>query len=719
MTMKITISKIKKDNIFTTEYLDLTQNNELDFAHKNVCVLYGPNGTGKTSLSKVLNQDKGVEYKLNIDGDEHTEKSAPISHIISDQNDRNVIKGETQDFILGDNIRKEYELKERLNDIYSSIFEKDLVELLKKNYQIAKINTHFDELILDKELFSYISDIANTRSKGKKINREEFIEKVYSQNLEDSPEYDKEKLKFFIEDFATDDSIIRSLSNYNFQFHEKEQNIVKLEEQGEAVSILNKFNYIDECLVCDNPINVVDKLAQKNKQYEQTSNKMDDKEKEIAEKIIKNLSHPDIFNIKNRVRTAIKKSDKRFIDDLVVEFNNYKSIYWQLLKNDFISTSTKYELKECNDAYQTLLKNKPMFGSEDILFIEQFLNESLEREISLERDADNNIRIMLGGKDFLNKKRQDLELSNGEQNFLSLAFELLKAKNSPCKLIVLDDPISSFDSIYKNKLAYAILSFLSSKKTLILTHNTDLIKLLEHQIKQCLNLYYFNNVVGESNGFTPINAQEMSILLYIHEFLNLLRGDIKSEIDNEEHFIASLIPFMRGFCQIIGSADEKNKLTQLMHGYCDDEVNVTEIYKRLFSDNTLNSTHQLSANQIVGWDYKEFSPLKSEKYPLLAKTLRHTLTYLYLRLNVEKALVDKYHINTKKHDMLSNIISASFKGNDIDKVKHRVFFMSKKTLLNEFNHFEMDMNIFQPAIDITDKALHKEREQILTRLNEL
>jgi hypothetical protein len=45
--------------------------------------------------------------------------------------------------------------------------------------------------------------------------------------------------------------------------------------------------------------------------------------------------------------------------------------------------------------------------------------------------------------------------------------------------------------------------------------------------------------------------------------------------------------------------------------------------------------------------------------------------------------------------------------------------MSKKTLLNEFNHFEMDMNIFQPAIDITDKALIKEREQILNRLKEI
>ncbi|PQL07066.1 hypothetical protein CG436_13850 [Pantoea ananatis] len=67
--------------------------------------------------------------------------------------------------------------------------------------------------------------------------------------------------------------------------------------------------------------------------------------------------------------------------------------------------------------------------------------------------------------------------------------------------------------------------------------------------------------------------------------------------------------------------------------------------------------------------------------------------------------------------MLSSIIYASFKGDEVEKVQNRVFFMSKKTLLNEFNHFEMDMNIFQPAIDITDKALNAEKTKILNRLN--
>ena len=50
------------------------------------------------------------------------------------------------------------------------------------------------------------------------------------------------------------------------------------------------------------------------------------------------------------------------------------------------------------------------------------------------------------------------------------------------------------------------------------------------------------------------------------------------------------------------------------------------------------------------------------------------------------------------------------------KRKFRVFFTSRKTLLNEFNHFEGNMNIFQPAIDITQAALQKEITDIESEL---
>ena len=73
-------------------------------------------------------------------------------------------------------------------------------------------------------------------------------------------------------------------------------------------------------------------------------------------------------------------------------------------------------------------------------------------------------------------------------------------------------------------------------------------------------------------------------------------------------------------------------------------------------------------------------------------------------------------------DTLNQTIQRAFPRNrDIDERnrKLRVFFTSRKTLLNEFNHFEGNMNIFQPAIDITQAALQKEICDIQTKLIEV
>ena len=324
--------------------------------------------------------------------------------------------------------------------------------------------------------------------------------------------------------------------------------------------------------------------------------------------------------------------------------------------------------------------------------------------------------MLLGEDEFLNCDRKDLSLSNGDQNFLSLSFELLKAQKVANSIIILDDPISSFDSIYKNKIAYAILKLLSSKKSIILTHNTDLIKLLEHQQKQCFNLYYLNNTKDEENGFININQNEVDILLYIHKFLDLLRTDIKDEIVDELTFLIAVAPFLRGCCQVFNRPTEKNLLTKLMHGYETEKINLTDIYNTIIGPGVITQQHIVSADDITRLSLDDRTAISPDKYPLLNKTLIHTFTYLFLRLNVEKVLVSKYSVDTSKYDMLTNIITNSFDGNDSDAIHSRVFFLSRKTLLNEFNHFEMDMNIFQPAIDITNKALIKERELIMEKL---
>lgn len=717
--MKIKINKLHKDNIFCEEFEDLKINNTIDLSLPTA-VLYGPNGTGKTSFSDVLSQKPGTHYEIQINDITYITGGDQKFHVISDQNGRNLIIGETQDFILGDNIKREYELKSKLDSSFESLFKSDLPARLKA-LNISKKNTNFDTIITDKKLLSYISDIANIKSKGEQIARDEFLK--YFQKLEKkelSP-HDEAKLIFFIKDFGESESAIKNTREALKKPLKKETAIEKIEETGDAVAILNKYNTKDECIVCDHEIERQALLEKKKEQNQTAISSLTPQTKDILEKIISKISEstPDPFGIKESLLLALKQGKTEPALALLSEFDTYENVYNTKLFNTFIEAIYTYNLYPTIEEYSKILLEKPEFEDEDIIFISQFLSESLDKKIELTRNKDKNLKLLLGGNEFLNQERKTLPLSNGEQNFLSLSFELLKAKKSNNKIIVLDDPISSFDSIYKNKIAYSILKILHDKKTIIFTHNTDLIKLLEHQRQSSFKLYFLNNTPNEVNGIIPVNEKETKILIYLHELTNLLRNDIKQQIVNEKNFLIAITPFMRGYCQITGNTAEKNLLTDVMHGYKTEKINLTKIYNTIFSGKIIDNTHEVSAQDIIKIDPSNVKIIKDDDYPLLSKTLNHTFNYLYLRLITEKTLTDKFNINTNKNQLLTQIIDKAFKHSDPTQTSNRVFFLSRKTLLNEFNHFEIDMNIFQPAIDITNKSLEKEKTEILDRLRKL
>jgi ABC-type dipeptide/oligopeptide/nickel transport system ATPase subunit len=526
-------------------------------------------------------------------------------------------------------------------------------------------------------------------------------------------------LNFIKNNYTDSKSIISKIINITDDHIKKDTSINIIEENTEAIKILKKFIYKTECVVCDcENIDSNQLFESKKINKENVINALDKKTKAILEEIINEVKTDDPFSIKQIFIKAIEEGNKTIINELQEEIKKYFIFFDNTITNSLAKCYEENKIiKEFFDEYNEILKSKPEMTDEDIIYIETLVNENIEKEIKLDRDANNNLKLLLDGNDFIGINRNELHLSNGEQNFISLAFELLKAKNTTNKIIILDDPISSFDSIYKNKIAYLIIKVLEKKKQIILSHNVDLIRLLEHQKQKCFNLYLFNNKEGEVNGFIKVNENEQKILLYIDKLLDLFRNDISNEIEDEKTFLISIIPFMRGYAQIINS-DKKNNLTKLMHGYKTDNINITEIFNVLFDQN-INTDYFVSAKEISELNIDGLNILKQENYPLLNKTLKHSINYLYLRLNVEKVLSEKYNVNTSKYDMLSNIIFESFKGNDPINIRHRIFFTSRKTLLNEFNHFEGNLNIFQPAIDISDTALEKEKKSIMEYLENL
>ena len=344
----------------------------------------------------------------------------------------------------------------------------------------------------------------------------------------------------------------------------------------------------------------------------------------------------------------------------------------------------------------------------------------MNKTLKLNRDHQNHLRIVLNDQEFLGTDREKLPLSTGEQNFLSLTFEFLKAKNSDCPIVVIDDPVSSFDSIYKNKVVYAIAKILHNKKRIILTHNLDLVRLLEGQHKGSFNLYLLNNIEDGDNGFVPLSDLEKGMLISLEKLLKVFREQIPQEVRNKELFLISMIPFMRGYANIINNKNLFEELTEVMHGYKTGKVDIAKAYSELFGrqERYLPGSYHVSVEDILAKTVDGVHLVNEKKFPLLDRTLCHSFKYLFLRLCVEKNLVEKFNIDTRENKQLGQIIDKAFpNGNDPTQIRYRIRLTSKKTLINEFNHFEGNLSIFQPAIDITDQALGKERTDIMSLIS--
>ena len=363
---------------------------------------------------------------------------------------------------------------------------------------------------------------------------------------------------------------------------------------------------------------------------------------------------------------------------------------------------------------------------EDEILLKNIIENCLNKEVKIERDSNKNIIFKLNDTDVIGKSRQDLPLSTGEQNFISLYFELLAAKNSTKDIVIIDDPISSFDSIYKNKIVYAILKVLDKKNTIILTHNINTIKLMQHQYKNCFNLYLLNNEKGEENGFIKVNGRannsenyrDLDLMLEIKNVIQLFKeSSFLNDVRNKEQFLLSLIPFMRSYFNLLPQhEDHYKKLCKLMHGYESQIIDINDEYKVCFGEKVMNNSYNVSVDDILQTEVGD-EIVDKEKYPVLNRTLYHTLNYLKLRLMVENTLynTDINKIDKNKTYQLHQIINIYLKDNYVLKTK----LISKKTLLNEFNHFEYDMCLFMPSLDISNNKLNEERDSIIKICNEI
>lgn len=724
MAKELLIKRLKKGAILRPKFETLTTYNNINFSDQGIAVVYAPNGAGKTTIAKIFQGESQTEIVAKFAGIEYTSMAGePLFHVINDQISRNIIAGTTDEFVLGENIAKERQIKTELDQAYQLLID-TIKEKLKTEFNITKQSTPFIDAISEADIKSIVSGIGKKGAKASDIDIERFVATFSTRAVKEVQPFEESCLKFYLSDMSDKPttSLIQKIHGIALEQIRKAEGIREIEKNNTAISILQKYRTLTYCVVCDTqdivPADLIERKTNINKAVYSTLNA---ETKKLLDKIVSSITDKDPFNIRYILTTAIETGEVEKITDLITLFTYYQSVAETLVGNEIIQLLANSPLGALYTSYKTMLENKLELQEDDEILIKDIIANSLGRQVVLERDAEKkNIIIKLDNTKLLGTECKDLHLSTGEQNFISLAFELLKAKKVASPIIVMDDPISSFDSIYKNKIAYCILKILEQKQQIIFTHNIELVRLLDVQRTHCFSLYLLGNDNDECCGFIPVENTERSILLYLDKLLDFLRStDADAEIVDERLYLISLIPFMRAIIKIINPDKRKeytDSLTTLMHGYGTEIIDITPIYNLLFGK-AVATSYQISAQDIVSLDVDNLKFMKDQTYPLLAKTLKHTLLYLYLRLNVEKTLRDKFPHETRHCELLGDFIYKALK--DKKYQSERVKLTAKKTLLNEFNHYEGNFNIFQPAIDISDTNLEKEKVEILQILNDI
>lgn len=287
--------RIKKEKIFSSDFESFTKNNKIEFSNDGISVIYAPNGVGKTTLSKILNCESGSSFEARFDTIVANEKQNELFHVISDQNSRHIIQGETEEFLLGDDIRKEFELKKEIDNSIAEIFENKLSKILKDTFNISKTKSALLNLIEDVEINNYISDLANNKSKGKGINIEEFTQKVMKLKICNIQEYSEKKFNYYIKDMENKESIIRKINDITEKDIRTNEKVQEIEENTIAIEILSKYPNKKQCIVCDNPDIPKNLLDKKKANKDNVFAQLNETEKYILNEIIEKIQSERSF----------------------------------------------------------------------------------------------------------------------------------------------------------------------------------------------------------------------------------------------------------------------------------------------------------------------------------------------------------------------------------------------------------------------------------------
>mgnify|MGYP000819058362 FL=1 len=229
-----------------------------------------------------------------------------------------------RDFLLGDNIRKEFELQQFTSEKYQEVLLK-VISQLKDTFKISTVSNPLITSVENAKLSAIVKDLANKNSKGSKTAIKEFLDVISSLSDEKLPTtFSEEKFVYFVNGYSDKKSILHKVLLITEPDITKVHNAQEIEEDSVAIDILTHFSHKTKCIVCDADGIDSEKLKEEKTQHRQfVIDSLTKQLRSFIEDIIALTSSNDPYSIRENVLKALENGDFEYIKVLQDDIKQY------------------------------------------------------------------------------------------------------------------------------------------------------------------------------------------------------------------------------------------------------------------------------------------------------------------------------------------------------------------------------------------------------------
>ena len=432
-----------------------------------------------------------------------------------------------------------------------------------------------------------------------------------------------------------------------------------------------------------------------------------------------NNSHIIIFDIHSEYKSAFP--DANFID-----INNLILPYWLLngdeLEELFLESGDFNNYNQASLLQKVITENKKKYNSEleNISFdtpVKFILNEVITCLSNLSRETKdykktNEIAIKEIFKSKFNVSFDDVEFndnekyveitlprnvekySTGEVNLMVFTFTIYQFIASNKEILIVDDPLSSYDISNQYRIMFDLVQASSSgKKVIILTHNIDCINIANTQHRNIFKYKYIEKVDGILY-LKDINLNESDSVLSISNLLAYVSTD-----ENKDKYFKLLIEreddlqapenLVFHYDRSYSFEYENVNLTNEYFVSLIDNLDNNFVYNKSFEQNAIDKIFYMTAIRI--WIEEKFYQNNPNDNSLNGKTFGEKIEYMFPKNG-----------------------QTRWKGSSSVT---RKYLMSKKTMINQHNHYKSQILPFNYALNITLDELKNEILDIKNHFN--